>query len=734
MKPTRRLAAVTPAKHQSDRGYRFGLALSLVLGLLLGSIQLAQPQLFEGTYWLPPSLHAICEIFAVAIAVLVFAVTWHSYRPEQPTNLLLLGCAFLAIALLDLAHALSYRGMPDLVTPASPEKAINFWLVSRLLLATTLLLMSLRPWRPLRGKRPRLLMLLATLGLVALVGVLGLGFPSLWPHTFVDSRLTPFKIEMEWLIIALLACAALGFLIDCRRGSTYAAGSLMAAALISILAELCFTAYSNVHDLYSLLGHLYKVASYCLIYQAVFVASVREPYERLAVAIAGRQEAEQRIEAMAFHDSITGQPNLALLQDRTLQALAAMRRDDTCVGLLFLDVDGFKLINDSLGLEPGDRLLRAIGRRLLNGLPESATLCRYGSDEFAVLLPGLAGPEAMAEVPQRILDLLATPFEIDGQLIPCSVSIGVAIAPNDGLDPDSLLRNAERAMYKAKQAGHKTWRYYDATIDSEVSERLQLLNSLRHALEAGELQLHYQLQLELCSGKVIGAEALLRWQHAQLGNISPARFIPLAEESGLIVPIGAWILRQACCQVAQWRAAGIGIPRVAVNLSPLQLHHHSLESTVQQALQDAHLPASALELELTESSLIADTAQVLQTLESLKRLGIKLSIDDFGTGYSSLAYLRRLPVDTLKIDQSFVREMAASADGCAIVEAIIQMARSLGLETLAEGVEDAGTASQLMRLGCHLAQGYYFARPLPPSELAAALAVHLLVHDNTQPS
>ncbi|CDF84522.1 diguanylate cyclase domain-containing protein [Pseudomonas knackmussii B13] len=724
MKPTSDLAPTTTQTSRADRDHRTGLILSLLLGLVLAGVQFAQPQLHDGAFWLPASLHAICEIFAVTVAVLVFAVTWHSYRPAQPTNLLLLGCAFLAIALLDLAHALSYRGMPDMVTPASPEKAINFWLVSRLLLALTLLLMSLRPWRPLRSYRSRLPMLLATLGLVALFWVLGLGFPDVWPHTFVNSHLTPFKITAEWIIIFLLAVAALRFLSAWRHGLPYAAGNLMAAALISILAELCFTAYNNVHDIYSLLGHLYKVASYCLIYQAVFVASVREPYERLAVAIADRQAAEQRIEVMAFHDSITGLPNLALLQDRTLQALAAMRRDDTCVGLLFLDVDAFKLINDSLGLEPGDRLLRAIGQRLLHGLPESATLCRYGSDEFAVLLPGLNGPEAMAEVPQRILDLMATPFEIDGQLIPCSVSIGVALAPNDGHEPNSLLRNAESAMYKAKQAGHRTWRYYDAAIDSEVSERLHLLNSLRQAIERSELQLHYQLQFELASGEVVAAEALLRWQHPELGAISPARFIPIAEESGLIVPLGEWTLRQACRQAAQWRTAGIGVPRVAVNLSPLQLHHHSLEDAVRRALQDASLPASALELELTESSLIADTAQVLHTLESLKRLGIKLSIDDFGTGYSSLGYLRRLPVDTLKIDQSFVRAMATSTDGTAIVEAIIQMARSLGLDTLAEGVEDQATASQLQQLGCQLAQGYFFARPVPASEILTILTRH----------
>ncbi|SDI50532.1 putative bifunctional diguanylate cyclase/phosphodiesterase [Pseudomonas panipatensis] len=700
------------------------LVLAGALGLLLFLAWLAPEEVHRNSLWFPAAVHSVSEIFALTVAVLVFAITWHSYRPAQPTNLLLLGCAFLAIALLDLAHTLSYRGMPVFFTPASPEKAINFWLVSRVLLATTLLLISIRPWRPLSSTTPRLLMLGATLAIVALIYVLGLFHTDAWPHTFIDGLgLTPFKIGAEWVIIGLLAIAAVRFWQARRRTLSYDASGLLAAALISILAELCFTAYSNVHELYSLLGHLYKVISYCLIYRFVFVSSVREPYERLAVEIADRQAAEKRIEVMAFHDSLTGLPNLALLQDRTRQALVGMRRDDTHVALLFLDVDSFKLVNDSLGHAQGDRLLRAIGERLLRGLPETATVCRYGSDEFAILLPGLASAEHVAEIPQIILDQLAAPFQIDGQTIAASVSIGIAVAPDDGDNPDNLLRNAEMAMYKAKQAGRKTWRYYNATMNAEVSERLQLLNSLRQAIEQRELVLHYQLQFELGSGRVVGAEALVRWEHPTQGLISPALFIPAAEESGLIVPMGDWIIREACQQAAQWRASGLAIPRVAVNLSPVQLHHHSLTAVVERALSDAGLPAAALELELTESSLIADTEQVLATLANLKALGIKLSIDDFGTGYSSLAYLRRLPVDILKIDQSFVRGMISAADGHAIVEAIIHMARSLGLDTLAEGIEDQLTADELLRLGCHLGQGYLLARPAPPAAIPALLHV-----------
>lgn len=695
------------------------LIMVVVLGLVLLAVWLAPAAVQVSAGWFPVALHSICEIFAITVAVLVFAVTWHSYRPGQPSNLLLLGCAFLSIALLDLAHVLSYRGMPVFVTLSSPEKAINFWLVSRVLTAGTLLLISIRSWRPLTSSTPRLPMLLAALVMVAVIYVLGLFFPDVWPHTFVEGMgLTPFKIAMEWAIIGVLAIASVCFW-RARRSLAYDANGLLAAALISILSELCFTAYHNVNELYSLTGHLYKVLSYCLIYRIVFVSSVREPYERLAVEIADRQAAEKRIEVMSFYDTLTGLPNLALLQDRTLQALVSMRGNDHPVVLLFLDVDAFKLVNDSLGHAHGDDLLRAIGERLREGLPATATVCRYGGDEFAVLLTGPVNADDIAKVPQTILDLLAAPFRIAGQAISTSVSIGVALAPHDGEAPAELLRNAETAMYKAKQAGRKTWRFYSAAMNLEVSERLQLLNSLRQAIDQHELTLHYQLQFELGSGRIVGAEALVRWEHPTQGLISPDRFITAAEESGLIVPMGDWIIQQACRQAAQWRASGLDIPRVAVNLSPVQLHHHSLEAVIKQALSDAGLPASALELELTESSLIEDTEQVLATLISLKSYGIKLSIDDFGTGYSSLAYLRRLPVDTLKIDQSFVRGMTSAADGHAIVEAIIQMARSLGLETLAEGIEDQCTADELLRLGCELGQGYLLARPVPATVIPA---------------
>jgi diguanylate cyclase (GGDEF)-like protein len=429
--------------------------------------------------------------------------------------------------------------------------------------------------------------------------------------------------------------------------------------------------------------------------------------------------------ARAFYDSLTGRPNLDLLRDRTDQALVAQHDSPECVALIFMDVDGFKTLNDSLGHSYGDALLRGLAERLRPLLKAGDTLCRSGGDEFIMLLRELEHADDAADMAQQIMQQVRQPFSILGRSINTSLSLGVALAPHDGNSFESLLRNAETAMYKAKQDGRQTWRFFDAAMNSEALEHLTLLNGLRQAIDNQELLLHYQPQIDLRSGKLIGVEALVRWQHPELGLLPPGRFIATAEESRLIVPMGEWILHQACHQAAAWHCAGLAIGQVAVNLSAIQLQHGTVEQLVLQALASSQLPAQMLELEITESSLLDKTDQVLDTLKRLKAMGVRLSIDDFGTGYSSLAYLRHLAVGKLKIDQSFVRDLNGSSDSRAIVTAIVQMARSLGLATIAEGVEDAATAHALYDLGCFEAQGYLYARPLPAEQLQAFIETHL---------
>lgn len=427
-----------------------------------------------------------------------------------------------------------------------------------------------------------------------------------------------------------------------------------------------------------------------------------------------RRAAEQRIDYLAWHDPLTGLPNPILARDRLQQALAHAAREHSQVALLLLDLDRFKLVNESLGRGYGDRLLQAIARRLQETLRDADTVSRHGGDEFLILAIGLDNAEVVGRVAQKLLDTLAASFGLDGHELTITTSIGVSLFPDDGSDYETLLRKAETALRHAKDGGRNLYRFFNEQMNVNALGRLVLENRLRQALERDELRLHYQPLVELATGRIVGAEALLRWQSAELGMIAPAHFIPVAEESGLIVPIGVWVLREACRQAQAWRNEGLPALTMAVNISVVQFKRADMVNTVAQALAESGLNPGALELELTESVLIQDVDAALYTVRRLKDMGVRLAIDDFGTGYSSMSYLRRLAVDQLKIDQSFVRELSEDPEDAAIVRAIIQLGRTLRLTTLAEGVETAEQAAFLRREGCELAQGYYFGRPGPP--------------------
>jgi diguanylate cyclase (GGDEF)-like protein/PAS domain S-box-containing protein len=431
--------------------------------------------------------------------------------------------------------------------------------------------------------------------------------------------------------------------------------------------------------------------------------------------------AEKKIEFLAYHDALTGLPNRLLLQDRFEQAKAHAIRSNTHLALLFLDLDNFKVINDSMGHDAGDTLLKQIASRLSKCVRETDTISRQGGDEFLILLSDLTMADDTAPVLVKIIEQLQLPFQSEGQEIATSVSMGVTIFPQDGTSFEVLLKKADMAMYQAKEDGRNTYRFFDEAMNVEAVEHLFIRNSLRRAQGRDEFVLHYQPKIELDSGAITGAEALIRWNHPELGLVAPNRFIPVAEESGLIVPMGEWVLGEACRQVFEWNKKGNCSLSIAVNLSAVQFKRGDIEKSVRQALEVSGLEPSLLELELTESILIQNVESVLANVKRLKALGVKLSIDDFGTGYSSLSYLKRFDIDKLKIDQSFVRDLATDPEDAAIVRAIIQMARSLSLRTIAEGVETEAMLQQLRDFGCNEAQGYYFARPMPAVEFASFL-------------
>lgn len=434
-------------------------------------------------------------------------------------------------------------------------------------------------------------------------------------------------------------------------------------------------------------------------------------------ARAEHEATQNRLEFLAHHDPLTGLPNRLLLRDRFDQATAITKREQSGVAIICLDLDNFKHVNDSLGHNYGDQLLVRVVERLHGCIRETDTISRQGGDEFVILLTDVCDPDTIEAIAQNIIEAFTEPCKIDGYTLSVTFSIGISMFPSDGSEFDVLLKHADAAMYSAKEAGRNTYRFFTEKMNINALEKMQLQGQLHNALENQEFLLHYQPQIDTDSGRIIGVEALLRWQHPTR-LIQPNEFIPLAERSGLIIPIGEWVLNEACRQAQIWReTCRLSSVVMTVNLSALQFKRGNIVETVTTALARSGLPASHLELELTESILLHDTDVAMKTLHDLKEIGVKLSIDDFGTGYSSLSYLKRFAVDKLKIDQSFVRDMAEDPEDAAIVRAIIQLGHILQLTVIAEGVENDAQLALLRNYGCEQIQGYLFSRPVPAEEI-----------------
>jgi len=437
-----------------------------------------------------------------------------------------------------------------------------------------------------------------------------------------------------------------------------------------------------------------------------------------------RRLAEDQLRFIATHDSLTDLPNRSLFNERLRHALHQGTRYNRGIATMFIDIDRFKVVNDSLGHSAGDRLLQDCAKRLTECLRESDTVARLGGDEFVVMVENFTAPKDAIAVAQKILNGLARPFFVDGQEFLMSASIGISTFPEDGRDAETLLKNADIAMYRAKDLGRNNYQFYSAQMNKHTFERLAMESSLRRAVERNEFLLHYQPKLDLRTGAIAGVEALVRWQHPDWGMVSPAQFIPLAEETGLIVQIGEWVLKTACEQNKRWRDQGIPPMRVAVNLSARQFTQKTLLSDVARIIAQSGLTPDCLELEITESLVMTNPEHATETLHKLKAMGISLSIDDFGTGYSSLAYLKRFPIDCVKIDRSFIKDIPTEADDMAITKGVIALGHSLRLKVVAEGVETVEQQDFLRSNGCDEMQGYLFSKPLPAEEVMTLLKTH----------
>jgi len=456
-----------------------------------------------------------------------------------------------------------------------------------------------------------------------------------------------------------------------------------------------------------------------LLYASVSTRCVRRPngvadyFVAVVQDITERKQAEEHIQHLAHYDALTGLPNRALLGDRLQQAVLRAERDHTQVGVLLVDLDHFKRINDTLGHSVGDQLLREAARRLQECIRQCDTISRQGGDEFAIVLPDLSAGDEAARMAQRILDQVAEPYRLEDHDLHISCSIGISFCPRDGRSAENLLKNADNALYRAKDAGRNNYQHYQSGATVVARERLSLESSLRHAVERQQLELYYQPKWDFHADAITGAEALIRWNHPELGLLPPSRFIPIAEDSGLVLSLGEWVLRAAVSEIGRLHRNGWPRLRVAVNLSARQFRQCDLTDLIQGLLAETGFEPTCLELELTEGILMHHTEDNIAALRAFKEMGVRMAIDDFGTGYSSLSYLQRFPVNLLKIDRSFVTDLPANANNAAIVDAIVTLAHGLKLEVVAEGVETVEQLEFLRAHGCDEGQGYYFGRPLP---------------------
>ena len=823
-----------PQKHKHPYQFAFGGALMALAVPLLWRMSHA-----SNLIPIDPAqfvfLHTAVEIFAVVVAMLIFITGYRAILSPRKGAVVALGVAFLGVGLLDALHLMSYAGMPEAITPNSPQKSIFFWLAARLLAAMALLVYALLPIVSEVSLLRKHLAVAVMLLIVAALSYVGLNWPDRLPAFFIEGRgLTPLKIGLEWLVVTLNLVTLAVFWVRRKALERECLHALAFAVALSIVSELFFMMLGVVDkDSANALGHVYKVFAYLFLFHATFNEALSRPLERIEVqrlrenvtlsaapdgvlwvneagrilmanpametltgyrvhelvgqnvdiflpehlrerhaqsmrdyflaphtramglmdlklmrkdgqmlpvdislgywedeeerhAIAyirdltERKKFEESLRHKATHDDLTGLPNRWLFQLQLNQSLPRAGRANLKVAVLLLDLDYFKNVNDSFGHATGDALLVQASQRIRNTLRENDLLARLGGDEFAILLTDLAGIDEAVSVATKLLITLQEAFHLQNQDVYSGGSLGLAFYPDDARDGDTLLRYADMAMYQAKQAGRGTYASYSKNMDKRVHEDMLLHTRLKEALATGVLKLHYQPQVDVESGHIVGAEALLRWHDPVLGEVSPSRFIPVAEATGLILPLSDWVLETACRQITAWTQAGMPL-RVAVNFSAQQFRLLDLPEKVRAVLERTGAQAQWLDIEITESVAMTQPEQARKQLDALVALGCSVALDDFGTGYSSLAYLKALPVSKLKIDKSFMDGIPHDSDDSTISRAIIALAHSLGLTLVAEGVETDAQLAFLRQYGCEAYQGWLFAKALEAGELTERL-------------
>lgn len=760
--------------------------------------------------------HTLAEFFAIFVALILSVVSWHTYRFSRNHFLMYLGCGYFWIAMLDLAHALTFKGV-GIFEATSPNTSIQFWIVTRYLEA--ILILSGTIFLARKINRVVAIILMGMIAVAALMVVV----KDVLPVSYIDGKgLTQFKVVSEYIIVFLLTAAIFviwkrRYLIDSRIMML-----IFSSIMFTIAAEMCFTLYISVYGFFIFLGHIFKIVSYWLIYYAVVRTTLTEPYQvmakgsstydavpdpiilvdkdgvvhkankaaltidrnnlshvidqhchdlfhpqsihknqcvvcehiqknlslsnyeiyhpqtcqwfeytlspvdvsgvrggmvHVAIDVTDRKNAEESLVQQANYDSLTQLPNRGLATDRLSQAIKQSGRTGNHSAVMFIDLDNFKVINDTLGHAFGDKLLVSMANILLECVRDSDTVARWSGDEFLIIIPELGSLIEVEQIAEKLLNAISDPIYLDNKEFIVSVSIGITGYPDDGSSSEVLLSNADAAMYKAKDAGKNTYRFFTSDMNVQAAKRLEMEAHLRNAISRQELYLVYQPQIDIVNKRIAGVEALLRWESPVMGNIEPAEFIPLAEEMGQIEQIGRWVLESVCKDIPKIKDHFSDCIRVSLNISSREFQNNSFVDNFLNTIKSQDVDCKCITFEVTESILLSDAKETVSKLEKLKNNGVNLSLDDFGTGYSSLSYLKKFPFDEIKIDRSFIKDLANDDDDVSLCRAIIAMAKSLGLTVIAEGVSSSEQFSIIKNLGVDQVQGYYFNKPVVLDEL-----------------
>ena len=697
---------------------KWTMIVSILATICFIAILLFRPSLtitFEQNHFL--SLHTILEFFSITVAMAIAFQGWISFPQALSRRRLRIATTFLAVGFLDLLHTLTYKQMPGIVfADSSVQLATSFWLAARMTQAIFLLLAFWLPDGPIQEKE-KVLGFVVPFLYIGLVSVLIVqAADSLPPLVIQGVGTTPLKNGIEYVITSLHVMTIILLIRHYKEKRLAPTLDVIAGFVFLFLSELIFTLYQNVYDVLNIFGHVYKVIGFSYFLRGLYLASFKEPFQAKERAEQALAKSKEQLKKQALFDELTNLPNRRYFIDALRQRLNIAREKKENVSLFFLDLDNFKNINDSLGHAAGDLLLQAVARRL-NHLHDHF-VARLGGDEFAIIVPDVPSFEQVA---QQIIDILGEPFFIRQKELFITTSLGISIWPIHGEDEMTLIQHADMAMYEAKKKGKNQWAMYDPIFERERIRKSLIRQRLHIALEQRTISVHYQPIIDMKRNELVGMEALARWTDEELGFVPPNEFISIAEEDGFIIPLGEYIFETAVCDLKRLHEQGMNHVYVSINLSLRQLKSEQFLCFVQQLLEKTSLQPHHIELEITENIALSDEKQVIETIQALKQMGIRIAIDDFGSGYSSIAYLRHISVDTLKIDKSFIFEVVTNEHTAKLTEAIIALAHQLQLHIVAEGVETEQHVSFLQSTHCDKAQGYLFSPPVPFEQVVKQL-------------